>query len=147
MQKDDVRHHGGAKDTNSQQHAISTRELWNDAMIGNLTPIGSIKERLQQVAARNHSNQRGNYCLKMSKATALQTQDDKGRNPGENSGYQQRNMEEQVKADCRPQKFSQVGSHGYNLRKYPHSPHKRSRKLLPTNLREIPSGRNSQFSR
>src|SRR5258706_15171765 len=147
MQKDDVRHHRSTQDTNSQQHAISTRELRYDTMKGNLTPIGSVKERLQQVAARNHSNQRGNYCLEMSKATALQTQDDKGRNSGENSTYQQRDMEEQVKANCRPQKFSQVGSHGYNLRKHPHPPHERSRKLLPTNLREIPSGRNSQFSR
>src|SRR5258708_30284619 len=99
MQKDDMRHHRSTQDTNSQQHAIGTRELRYDTMKGNLTPIGSVKERLQQVAARNHSNQRGNYCLEMSKATALQTQDDEGRNSGENSGNQQRNMEEQELRD------------------------------------------------
>ena len=125
-----VRHDRGADNPRCQQYAFRAGELRHDGVIQHAAPVRPVEHGFHQVADRDDADQYRNDRLDRAEAVALQPQDQKSNDGGDESGQQQGDAEQQIEPDRRAEEFGQIGGHCHELHEHPHQEHQRARKVV-----------------
>jgi hypothetical protein len=78
---------------------------------------------------------------------ALQSKNQKGDDPGEETGGKERDAKEQVEAESGPEELCKIGGHGNDLGENPQSQHHRRSEAVPYQLGEVPAGSDPKLGR
>ena len=122
-------------------------ELGNDGMEEHLSEGRLVEDRLDKIAHRDDSDKAGNHDLEGAKSVALETEDEKCRDRGQDARCPQRDSQQEVEAQGSPEELSEVSGHGHDLRQDPEEEHERLGETDSAMLGKIPARGDSQLCR
>jgi hypothetical protein len=144
VQVDHVRHHGRPEDAGGKQDAPAAVEGGDEA-VGGSTNVEADPERVVEEAERDDAEQEHHCPLEAPTAARLETEDGEGGDRGDCAGREQRDSEQQVERDRRPDELGQVGGHSDQLGLQPQAPRHPSGKSIAADLGEAPAGGDAEL--
>jgi len=146
VQVDDVGHHRRAHDPDREVDPLLASEARHQAA---QRPGGRRPDlqRLVEKAGEDDPEQGGDRELEGPKAAALELEDRERDRPGDETGREQGDAEDQVKADRRPEELGHIGRHRHHLGLHPQGPRRPAREQLAAQLGQAVAGGHAELGR
>src|SRR5208282_2922528 len=144
MQINHMRHDGSADDAYRQKNRIASRQARHKAMKENLAPIRLCQNSLHHIAECDHPGCPTDKELQSAKPSLRGCKNSENQYTRDNCCQPQRNVEQQIEPDRRPEKLRKVRCHGREFLRDPQRVADPPREADSAHLSKVFSGGDSQ---
>ena len=147
MQEDRVRHDRRADDADGDRQGAGVGQLRRDATEARRAPIDRRDEHLGEIAKRDGGDQGADDEFDRAKPASFEHQDAVGQHGGDAHAGEQRDMQQQRKANGAAEEFGKVGRHRRHFADDPQRVDDGLRKMLAAHFGQIAPGHDAELGR
>ena len=147
MQENRVRHDGRADDPDCERHRAGVRQAWNHGAEPRRGPVDRGDDHLDEIAKGDRGDERADDQFGRAEAAALEHQDAVGEDARDAHAGEQRDMQQERKADRAAEEFGEVRRHRRDLADDPQRPDHWFWETLAAEFGQIASGDDAELGR